>query len=414
MTRYLSLALGAEEPIFSQSIQQLEAASGRPNADIRLSVDLQARTRQKIAALGLDPQDTTGPELYSALHERLKMDDLRVRSVLNIPREASAMDILTCVATLVNQAEMPKHSFALKAAVAKRLFKKKAPKNVMKKLGYRSLESMLKHESAAQLYAAAYMVESNTWRRAFYEQYASLRPSDFEVRPMQIVMPQSKKWDELAAGFIATARHNLLTFKELGAVVMLPMEGRTEGLAVTTLLLALNAMNDIRSFSSYTKLQQVKPHFGEVVCEATEIEPHVSAKLAGQQVTWKTIHRYYARFKEAYHPEVFEPHVQPEDLTWAQAEDVLVKLEPALEFWRDTQSLALLHDGQAVSCNMLDVALNYYNSVPFSDRIVHFLRDNIWHELMLKYLNQQNLEEAVGRQLSYELVDDLSDLPLAE
>jgi hypothetical protein len=414
MTRYLSLALQAEEPVFSQSIQQLEEASGRPSADIRLSVDLQARTRQKIAELGLDAEDTTGPELYSALHERLKHDDLRVRSVLSIPVGASAVDILTAIESLVEQAEMPKQCFALRAAAAKRLFKKKVPKVAMKKLGYRSVESMLKHEPVAHLYAAALMVESNTWRKGFYEQYASLRPSDFEVRPMHIVMPKSKKWNELSAAFIASSRHNLLTFKELGTVVMLPMEGRTDGLAVTALLLSLSAMNDIRSFSSYTKLQQVKPHFGQMVRDAVNTEPSVSAKLAGQQVTWKTIHRYYAKFEDAYHPEVFEPHVQPDDLTWAQAEDVLAKLEPTLAFWRGTQSLALLHDGQPVSFNMLDVALNYYNAMPFKDRIVHFLRDNVWHELMLKYLNQQNLEEAVGRQLSYELVDDLPDLALAE
>lgn len=414
MTRYLSLALQAEEPVFSQSIQQLEEASGRPSADIRLSVDLQARTRQKIAELGLDPEDTTGPELYSALYERLKHDDMRVRSVLSIPTEATAVDVLAAIESLVEQAEVPKQCFALRAAAAKRLLKKKVPKVAMKKLGYRSVESMLKHEPVAHLYAAAFMVESNTWRKAFYEQYSSLSPSDFEVRPMHIGMPQSKKWNELSAAFIATARHNLLTFKELGTVVMLPMEGRTEGLAVTTLLLSLSAMNDVRSFSSYTKLQQVKPHFGEMVRDAVKIEPSVSAKLAGQQVTWRTIHRYYAKFQDAYHPEVFEPHVQPDDLTWAQAEDILAQLEPALKFWQGTQSLTLLHDGQPVSFNMLDVALNYYNNVPFQDRIVHFLRDNIWHELILKYLNQENLEEAVGRQLSYELVDDSSDLALAE
>jgi hypothetical protein len=63
---------------------------------------------------------------------------------------------------------------------------------------------------------------------------------------------------------------------------------------------------------------------------------------------------------------------------------------------------------------MLDVALGFYNNLSFSDRIVHFLRDELWHELTLKYLNQDNLQSAVSRQLSYELVDDLPDLALAE
>lgn len=408
MTRYLSLALGAQEPLFSHSIRQLEQASGAPSADIRLTTDIQNRTRQKIAELGLDPNDTTGPELYSALHERIKHDDAQVRAVLELDDSVNSMDILTRVEEVIAAAEMPKSCFALKASVAKRLFKKKAPKNVMKRLGYRSLDSMLKHEPVSAIYAAAVIAESDTWRRHFYEQYDGLRPSDFEMRPMHVIMPRSKKWDELAASFVGEQKHNLLTFKELGVIVMLPMVAHTEGLAITSLLLALNAMNDIRSYSSFIKLQQVKPHFGEIVRSAVSDEPQISAELAGQPVTWRTIHRYFAKFQELSHPEIFEPHVQPEDLTWAQAEDVLAKLAPTLAFWQGTQSIALLHDGQPVSCNMLDVALSYYNQLPFADRIVHFFRDTVWHELMTKYLNQRNLEMAVGQQLSYELVDDLS------
>lgn len=411
MTRYLSLALGAEEPVFSHSIQQLEHVSGRPSADIRLTSDLLARTRAKIAELGLDPNDTTGPELYSALQERLKVDDMRVRQILRLDSNASATEILERIEEVLAHADIPRSSFALKPSVAKRLLKKKVPKNAMKRLGYRSFESMLKHEPVAQIYGAIAMSESASWQRAFYAQYNGLRPNDFEMRPMQVIMPQNTRWQKMAFEYADQARHNILAFRELGAVVILPMSAKTDGLAVTVLLLALQSMNDIRAYSSYIKLQQVKPDFGDVLSRAVTAEPAIAAHLAGQQVTWRTIHRYFAQFQAAHHPEIFEPHVQAEDLSWIQTEHVLAQLEPTLSFWKDTHNLALLHDGQPVSCNMLDVALSYYNNLSFADRIVHFVRDNIWHDLMLKYLNQQNLEEAVSRQLSYELVDDL---PLAE
>lgn len=411
MTRYLSLALGAEEPVFSHSIQQLEQASGRPSADIRLTSDLLARTRAKITELGLDPNDTTGPELYSALHERLKVDDMRVRQALRLDDNAQATEILERIEEVLAHADIPRSSFALKPSVAKRLLKKKVPKNAMKRLGYRSLESMLKHEPVAQIYGAIAMSESASWQRAFYAQYGSLQPNDFEMRPMQIIMPQNTRWQKLAFEYADQARHNILAFRELGAIIILPMSAKTEGLAVTVLLLALQSMNDIRAYSSYIKLQQVKPDFGDILSRAVTTEPAIAAQLAGQQVTWRTIHRYFAQFQEAHHPEIFEPHVQAEDLSWIQTEHILAQLEPTLSFWKGTHNLAILHDGQPVSCNMLDVALSYYNNLSFNDRIVHFLRDNIWHDLMLKYLNQQNLEEAVSRQLSYELVDDL---PLAQ
>jgi hypothetical protein len=404
MTRYLSQLLGAREPTFSQSIQQLEQASGMPSADIRLSTDLMQRARQKIAELGLDPKDTTGPELYSALHERLRNDETHVRTALGITAETTPSDIVARVQQFVDTLAISKDCFALKASAARRLLKKKPPKIAMKHLGYRSLESMLKHEQPAQLYAAAIAYESPQWHKAFREQYTKLTPSDFESRPIAIVYPKAKRWSTLAEDFVATVKQNILCFKELGAVVVLPMSEQVEGLATTTLLLVLESMNDIRTHSSYAKLQQVKPNFGRIMQHSGVNEPYTTAQLAGQPVPWKMIQRFYGRHQHAYHPEVFEPHVQPEDLQWHAAEDILTTLEPTLSFWQDTSALGVLHEGQPVSMNILDVCLSYCNHLSFADRIVHFVRDNLWHELMMRYLNQGNLEEAVHRQLSSELV----------
>jgi hypothetical protein len=406
MTRYLSSILGATEPVFGQSIQQLEQASGRPSADIRLSAEVMQKAKQKIASLGLDPEDTTGPELYGALHERLREDEAKVREALNISETSSAAEVTAAVQQFLSKHEAPKNCFALKASAAKRLFKKKAPKNAMKRLGYRSLDSMLKHEHMACIYAAVLISESATWQRTFREQYAKLQPTDFEQRDITIVMPKSKRWSALATQYTESSRQNILCFKELGAVVLLPLETHVDGLALATLLLSLTFMNDIRAHSSYTKLQQVRPDFGKIIQKVSVSEPFTSAELAGQPVSWNMIQRFYGKFQHAYHPEIFEPHVQPEDLQWQSAEDVIIKLQPTLEFWQDSQYVGIVHDGQPVSFNILDVVLSYCNKLSFADRIVHFLRDNLWHELMMRYLNQQNLEEAVHRQLSRELVDD--------
>jgi hypothetical protein len=405
MTRYLSRALGAAEPTFSQGIQQLEQAAGRPGTDIRLTAEIMRRTRDKIAELGLDPNDTTGQELYSALQERLKRDEATVRTALGIADGASSNDVLTSIQNFLSKKhDAPKVCFALKASVTKRLLKKKPPKVAMKRLGYRSVDSMLKHESPANLYAAALMAEPAAWHKTFREQYAKLSPSDFESRPIALTLPDSKKWEQLAHEFVAEHHHNILSFRELGAVVLLPIDHHVDGLAITTLLLVLEEFNGIRSHSSYAKLQQVKPDFGKRLQQSSVAEPYTSAQLAGQPVPWRMIQRYYARFTDAYHPEIFEPHVQPEDLQWTSGERALTGLEPTLRFWEGSDVLGLLDEGgQIVSCNALDVALSYCNHLSFQDRIVHFVRDNLWHELMMHYLNQDNLENAVHQQLSAEL-----------
>src|SRR5205814_6194163 len=196
----------------------------------------------------------------------------------------------------------------------RRLLKKKPPKVAMKRLGYRSLDSMLKHEQPAQIYAAALLFEAPSWHKNFREQYANLQPSDFEQRSMIIAQPISKRWIEASATYVATAKQAVLCFKELGAIVFLPMETTLDGLAMVSLLLTLSAMNDIRAHSSFAKLQQVKPTFGKSMQQASFSGPFTNAQLAGQPVSWSMVHRFFARFKPADQPSVFEPHVQADDL----------------------------------------------------------------------------------------------------
>ncbi len=406
MTRYLSSALGAHQPLFSQSILELERASGRPSADIRLSTEVVNLVRAKIAVLGLDPHDTTGPELYSVLQQRLQEDEARVRNALGIAPDATANEVLGRVQKFLSTHKTATNCFAIKATSAKKMLRKKAPKNAMKLLGYRSLDSMLKHETVAGIYAAALMAEAPSWHKAFRAQYVSLQSNDFEQRKISIAHPQSKRWTEVSEAYVQQAKHNILCFKELGVVMLLPHNVRMNGLAITSLLLSLHYMNDVRTYSSFAKLQQVKPTFGSIIQETALEEPMTSAKLAGQAVPWKVIQRYYGRMTGTYHPEVFEPHVQAEDLQWHDGEKILAELEPELSFWQDTQYVCMLHDNEPVSLNILDVALSYCNQLGFADRIVHFVREHLWHELMSRYLHQENLEAAVHQQLSKELIED--------
>lgn len=406
MTRFLSEALGAVEPVFSRSLQQLEHAAGRPGADIRLTADIIQKTRVKIAELGLDPADTTGPELYSALMRRLENDEQTARQALGLADDAAPDSIVASVAQFLAKQDQPNNCFVVKASVAKKLLRKKPPKLAMKQLGYRSVDSMLKHESAAELYAAAVIAETNSWHRTFREQYVKLTPSDFETRKISLLHPTTKRWQQLAKDYVAKSKHNMLSFPELGSVVLLPLDQAVDGLTIATVLLAAEAMNSIRAHSSYAKLQQVKPDFGKIIQKSSLEEPYTSAQLAGQPVPWRMIQRYYARFTDSYHPEIFEPHVQSEDLSWAPGEEALARLDAHLSFWQGTAMLGLVHEGAVVSCNALDVALGFCNHLPFIDRVAHFAQDNLWHELMMRYLHQENLEAAVHRQLAGELVEE--------
>lgn len=406
MSRVLAQLLGASEPGFRQQLDRLEAAAGAPSADIRLMMQVVNETRAKIRELGLDPHDTTGPELFRALQIRLTEDEQRVREALGLTPAAGPTEVLQAVKRYLEKQSLTSGAFVIKQSVMKALLKKLRPKATMKKLGYRSLESMLKHESTPQLLAAALLCESHDWHRQRLEAYKKLSASDFEIKPVSLYVPDTKQWPKLATKHTSTYRHNLLPVAELGGLVFLPLEHDLPALAITTLLLAINGVNDIRANSSYLKLNQVRPDFGTLVREVMLHEPMTEAELAGQQLPWKVVQWFYGHGYSTYHPEVFEPHVQPEDLRWHDVEAVLGHLHPALEFWQGSQLLALLDGDQPVSLNLLDVALGVCNGLDYARRIVHHMRENLSRELLARYLHQENLQAMLAGTLDKQLASE--------
>src|SRR5580704_11654637 len=113
MTRKLAELLGVRELDFRSDVQRLERASGNPGADIRLSSEIMQHTQDKIQELGLDPHDTTGPELYSVLLERLKGDDGRVCAQLGIADDADSATIMLAIKKFIDHLNVPRNCFAL-------------------------------------------------------------------------------------------------------------------------------------------------------------------------------------------------------------------------------------------------------------------------------------------------------------
>ena len=399
MTRFLSESLTAPEPRFGLGLRRLERANGNPSADIRLTVEVQRATRLKLVELGLHPIDTTAPELYHALQARVKLDDARLTTRLRtiaatyISAEA---DVVAGMVHALQTAPLPKNCFALKAASLRNIIKKFPPKKAMKQLGYRSLPSMLKHESAATILTAAVLTEPANWYRNVIEAYKHLKPVDFENRPIAILHPTTSKWQALATSDVAKHRHNILSFPELGAIVLLPLpDERPAGAVTASLVLALHALNEVRASSTYLKLCQVRPDFGHVVAAVAVSRPQLQAGLLDQSVPWHLVQRYYARMQQFFNEELFAPHIQLEDLSWHNIEDILIHIEPSLKFWQGSAHLGIVHNRQPVSLNIVDVALNYCNRLPFDHRSFEHFQRSLWQELSLGYLQPQKIEQAV-------------------
>ncbi len=407
MSRVLAQLLGTNEPSFRLQLRRLEQAAGLPSADIRLAMHVTQATRQKMHELGLDPTDTTGPELYAALQRRLKHDEVQVRAMLNIHADVPPSEVLHGVGEQLNKLDHHSDLFVVKQAKMKQIVKKLKPKATMKRLGYRSMDSMLKHEPVAQLLAACQVTESAEWQRQRLTEYEKLQPKDFEPKRSNFVVPTTKKWPKLADTHVAEYKHNIIAVPELGSIIILPAGRELPGLAITTFVVALHALNDMRALSAYLKLQQVRPDFGEIVRASIIEEPLTEVELGGNTLSWRVVHWFYGHGHAAYHPDVFGPHVQPEDLAWHDVGAALTRLHPVLSFWEETEMLGLLDGPDAVSLNVLDVALGVCNGIAYADRTLHHMREELGRQLFARYLHQDNFQTMLTGSLEKQLTPEL-------
>jgi len=405
MARFLRDLLDAKEPLFSLALQQLESASGLNGTDARLIGEIYEKANERIRRMGLDPNDSTGKEIYQALLVQITRNDLHLSSVIGSDDADDVQALIPLMKKAVDEVDINKGCWVLKKSVARDMLRRMPPPKIMQHLGYRSVESMLKNENLYEIYGALRFAEGPEWLNSFNEMYKELKPGDFESRKIEIVIMPHERWADLCESFVHKKRHNITHLKELGVVLMLPVKlAKMPGITITAMPLLLHYINEIRLYSSFFKLQQVKKNFGEIIVDTLLADLGDAAVMAGQRVHWRVIQRYFGKLENEYHPEIFEPHVQPEDLHWRKAEESLYIIDPELEFWKDMDYVGLMHDGRPTVFNLMDVSVGYCNKTPYESRVIYHFRESLWNEIFIRYMGHQNLEDQILKQLDNNMI----------
>lgn len=399
MSKLLSQLVGVQEQLFAIMIQQLESASGNPSVDIRMSTEIRAKILSHVRSLGLDPDDTTGEELYGALMGLVELHDRFLVERIGGTNPGDVADLLPRIKKIIDTINIPKSVWALKHSVAKKILKSNPPKNVMKQLGYRSIDSMLKRESIDELFVGVRFLETQSWQEKLISKYSKLQPSDFENREIEVLLLDGKKWGGKAFTYAKTNKHNITNLKEMGVVAILPLPiTNLPGITIVLIPRILYYINEVRTYSTYFKHHQVKHDFGSTLVRTLLDDPSRHVTVAGQHVHWRVIHHFYGQESSA-HPEFFEPHISPDDLFWRKAEEILFRIEPALHFWSGMDFVGRLQDGKLVSFNLMDVATNYINKTPYQRSYSYHMRESLWNELFIRYLEYPALRNQIRLQI---------------
>ncbi|HSX01654.1 MAG TPA: hypothetical protein VLF67_05430 [Candidatus Saccharimonas sp.] len=385
--------LQAKEPLFDHALHQLEQDSGRHGIDIKLAAEIAERAASRLRTLEL-PGDASGPDIYAALLGLVKDHDRHLAHAIGGRDPEDIAEMIPLIVKAAQSAPLPKDGWFLKESKARQMLQSQPPEAVMDALGYHLVSQLLDKEDIFELFLALRFVESPDWLNAFDERYHDLTPDDFEARTIRVVPFAAAKWGNIAEHFIAKKRHNITHSKEMGAIAVMPMTAqRMPGITMKVLPLLCHYFNEIRLYSSFFKLMRTKHNFGAIISDTLIADPaHVSLTNHGQ-IHWRVIQRYFGKLTNETHPEIFEPHVQPEDLHWRRAEEVLYDIDPELEFWRELDYVAVLRDNQPVTFNLMDISLSYSNGISYDERYLYHFREALWNEVFARYMGEKVLEE---------------------
>lgn len=398
MSNLLREILKEEKATFSSFIDKLEQASGFPAADIHLTSEIVSKTKDKIKELGLDPDDTTSIELYHGLNSLAKLHDSFIRTHIGANDTTEAEVLLSLITKKVRETISKRQVWSLKHSVAKRLLVKQPPKNLMKALGYRSIESMVKREGISNLYAGMFVVEDSKWVENFVKAYATLTPSDFENRKIELNLLITSKWQKALSAQVAERRHNVILSKELGSVTVLPIDVQnTEGLTLVVMSQLFYLINELYIYGSYYKFLQVQADFGKQFAKSITDGISDVFSISGHGLNWVVALKHFSNTSYAF--DVFGPHIQVEDLSFISLEEELYKMEPALHYWHGNDTLAYRGDGWIISLNLLDVAINSFNKLEIEEGSTEYLRESVRITMLQRYVETAPIESQILTQL---------------
>ncbi len=244
------------------------------------------------------------------------------------------------------------------------------------------------------------------WLNAYNELFQKrVMPSDFETRQIEIIIMDHDKWADLTEDFVHKKKHNITHTKELGTIIVVPMkQTHMRGMALKTLPLLFHYINEIRLYSAFFKLKSTTPNFGKTITDTLIADTGTGATIANFHIHWRVIQRYFGKLGDQP-PEVFQPHVQPEDLHWRHAAEVLYEISPELKLWSDLDYVARPGiDGNPVSLNLFDVSFAYINAEKFDTRYFYHMRESLWNEIFMRYMGEPALRHQILEQLDNDTI----------
>lgn len=391
MSRLISEILNAPEPRFNHTLHGWEQMSGRTGHDVRLISDIVQKRKKVLRALQLDETDTTPQELFHALCHRAVVTNEALATELKISDTDTSEAVINTIIAFIDTLSIKRDIWTIKHTVIKRLLKKQPPKKLLKVMGLRSIDSVLKRTSAPELITLSFQLESEEWATKIRAQYKKLKPTDFQSYTSSVFVIDSSRVQKLHAGGYTSSRVVVPNY-ETGTIVVVPPASRfnMDVLAITMAL--LQTLYDLRAYSAYFRLISVKPEFGAKLHKA--VQYGLPGKIHDLEIGWTVLQRYFTESAESFEA-VEQPHLQYDDMILISPIEALSEAVPEIRFWSDNGHVFMLDARKPVSMHLMDVITNASNKLPYEKSVHMHLQRQLWEELGLRYIQHDDLRNLV-------------------
>ncbi len=379
---------------------ELEQATGKVGVLERIFFENEELAGEKLKALGVS-HDASALEVYDALISKVEADDLELLYIIG-HKKLRGQKASQAVVDFVKKIHPPGRGYFIKKEKAKQLLIAEPPKKIIVALGYKNVGQLIEKEDLLEIYSALRFLEDPQWQnKVFFKQYETLRPDDFEERPMEL-RALSEKWVKAAQKFVQKKHHNVSHLKELGVIFVLPIFLGISGETLRLLSLLLHYLHEVRWYSeNFRRFAQDEKTFaanlisnlrGDVLEKRL---PEVALEV--RQPRFLVIQRYLAK-DDANDWRLFEPHINPEALHWWRAIDDLMKIKiRGLEFWEGMGWVGDFFKTEAgpetlVSFDLVDTVMSLVKRKELAKYLYH-QQEALWNKIFIEYFGLAELEK---------------------
>lgn len=403
MSRVLSELWGYPPARLAQLITALESSHDGAAIDVQLIGDIAAASSRAHRLLAIDPADTAPQELYGALRTRASDDNATLARLVGGSHPSAVSEMTPLIVQSLQTQYTGQQCWALKSSVAKKLLRQHLPAQTRQLLGYRSVDSLLKHESALELMTVARYLEDDVWQQALLRSYTALRPTDFEQRPLTILYLDKAVYAKALAPTLR--RHHLvLHCKEMGVVAIAPTPEKViRGYTLRTWSLAQHYLHEVLAMSSLLKHRQTTAHYGAQVIAALDADDSGHVPVASHYFHWRGVHAHIATQPAPYRSDT-ALHMSAEDWQWSSVNDMIGQLAPELALWHGRGYVAAAGP-VPVGFNIVDIAIDESLDAAFAARSLKYLRRDLETEALRRYLDNAQTRRLLFARMGIDFVE---------